>query len=180
MQEESPMEETGEKSCTDPWEKLTKKLKESKRARVAPVDGGQVGPSTGKEAEDLVRQCLKTLEDLEKTLDGGCEDLVHHVSQEDGAEMWGCTNQEHDEQAWLQEGFETCDARTGDVLDPLVVREVEELVYMRSIGLHTKLRLVSVGRGPAEHPSPQSGWTSTRAALRTLTSDAGWSLVTSR
>jgi hypothetical protein len=143
---DAPMEESGEKRSMT-LEELAQKLKQSKKVRVAPVEGGHP-------EEDFLMQCLKTLEDLEKSIgsvscstDGGedlpCERRIHHVLQEGGAEMWGSINQEHDEQAWLQEDLETCDTKTGDVLDPTLVREArrEEIEYMRSIGLYTKVSI---------------------------------------
>jgi hypothetical protein len=130
------MEVAGEKRGNDPWEDLVKKLK---KARVGPTEGGSA-ISSSEGSKDLVMQCLNEIEILE----AACSSSVS--SSADGSLEAGIsqpTNQEDDEPLWFENELETCDTKTGDVLDPLLVREArfEEIEYMRGIGLYTKVSL---------------------------------------
>jgi hypothetical protein len=81
----------------------------------------------------------------------GCP--AHGALEDGGDDAWGCSNHEPDE---LEP---TCDSRTGEVLDPDLVHEArkEEIAYMKSIGLYTKVSLQECWEKTGTHHHEMGG-----------------------
>jgi hypothetical protein len=115
---DTPMEGAGEKRRTDPWEDLAKRLMAPKKARGSSAEGGNER-HPAESSGDEVMLCLKEIEVLEAACAHSDSFSADGVL---GAEETQPVNQEEDEQHWLDDELATFDTKTGDILDPVLVK----------------------------------------------------------